>query len=178
MEDKTKIKIRKATALDAEQYIKLRNKVWRFAYKHIFPVEVFDEMDSLLEKHIQAFPTIYYNDQTRLTYVAEVDGKVVGILFGKMQSGYDYFAAKNYSDLVALYVDMNYQGLGIASQFKKLFFDWAKNNGSQKLVIGVLKDNHPARKIYEKWGGNLDNHTQPFIRLGVPYDEVFYTYDL
>lgn len=178
MEENKNITIRIATPQDASQYIKLRNKVWRFAYKHIFPVEVFDEMDSLAEKHIKAFPDIYYNDNSRLTYVADHNGKIVGILFGKMQSGYEHFANKNYSDLVALYVDMDYQGLGIASKFKTLFFDWAKDNGSQNLVIGVLKDNHSARKIYEKWGGNLDNYTQPFIRLGKPYDEVFYTYTL
>jgi inosine/xanthosine triphosphate pyrophosphatase family protein len=45
-------------------------------------------------------------------------------------------------------------------------------------VIGVLKDNHKARKVYEKWGGKLDNHEQPFVKLGVGYDEVFYTYEL
>lgn len=47
-----------------------------------------------------------------------------------------------------------------------------------KFVDGVLKDNHNARKVYEKWGGKLDEYTQPFVKLGVSYDEVFYTYDL
>ena len=54
----------------------------------------------------------------------------------------------------------------------------AKSNGATKFVIGVLKDNHNAKKVYEKWGGKLDEYTQPFVKLGVGYDEVFYTYDL
>lgn len=45
-------------------------------------------------------------------------------------------------------------------------------------MIGVLKENDKARKVYEKWGGKLDKYTQPFVKLGVGYDEVFYTYEL
>ena len=68
--------------------------------------------------------------------------------------------------------------LGIGSKFKNIFVEWAKKHGATKYVIGVLKDNQNARKVYEKWGGKLDEYTQPFVKLGVGYDEVFYTYDL
>ena len=43
---------------------------------------------------------------------------------------------------------------------------------------GVLKDNLKARAVYEKWGGVLDDYTQPIVKLGVGYDEVFYTYNI
>ena len=56
--------------------------------------------------------------------------------------------------------------------------DWVKENGANKFVIGVLKENHKARKVYEKWGGKLSSHTQNFIKLGVGYKEVFYTYEI
>ena len=59
-----------------------------------------------------------------------------------------------------------------------MFEKWAKENGATKYVIGVLRDNYKARKVYEKWGGKLDEYVQPFVKLGVEYDEVFYTYNL
>ena len=59
-----------------------------------------------------------------------------------------------------------------------MFEKWAKENGATKYVIGVLRDNHKARRVYEKWGGKIDKYVQPFVKLGVDYDEVFYTYDL
>ena len=95
-----------------------------------------------------------------------------------MLSHYEHFGKMGYADLGAIYIHPDYQGLGIGSKLKQIFIDWAKSNGATKFVIGVLKDNHNARKIYEKWGGKLDEYTQPFVKLGVEYDEVFYTYDL
>lgn len=173
-----KINFRKASKQDAEQYIALRNKVWRVAYQNIFPEQVFLEKEAKAEKEIANFEEYYYNDNTKITYVAEIDGKVVGILMGVMQSEYEYFSSLGYADLQALYVYPEYQGMGIAGNLKKIFEAWAKQNGANKYVIGVLKENAKARKVYEKWGGELSNHTQPFVKLGVGYEEVFYTYSL
>ena len=88
------------------------------------------------------------------------------------------FNERGFADLEAMYIYPEYQGLGIASRFKELFVNWAKSNGATKFVIGVLKDNVKARKVYEKWGGVLDDYTQPIVKLGVGYDEVFYTYNI
>ena len=118
------------------------------------------------------------NDNMSLSYVAEIEGKIVGFVFGRMISHYEHFGERGYADLEAIYIHPDYQGLGMGNKFKQIFVDWAKSNGATKFVIGVLKDNHNARKVYEKWGGKLDEYTQPFVKLGVEYDEVFYTFDL
>ena len=170
--------IRKAKTQDAKQFVKLNNFVWRIAYKDIFPEEVFLEREAKAEEKIKKFDKIYCNNNKFLTYVAECDSKIVGILWGAMKSEYEYFGTKSYADLMALYIHPDYQGLKISSKFKKTFEDWAKENGATKYVIGVLKDNHKARRVYENWGGKLDAQTQPFVKLGVGYEEVFYTYDL
>lgn len=41
-----------------------------------------------------------------------------------------------------------------------------------------LKDNTKARAIYENWGGKLSEFEEDFVKLGVGYPEVFYTYNL
>ena len=175
---KKNIIIRQVKKEDAEQYIKLTNIVWRDAYKHIFPEEVFIERENNIDAKIEKFPTYAYNDDTQMMYVAEHEGRIVGFVSAKLISGYSYFAEKGYADLMAMYIHPEYQGEGIASKFKNMFEKWAKENGATKYVIGVLRDNHKARRVYEKWGGKLEEYFQPFVKLGVGYDEVFYTYDL
>ena len=119
-----------------------------------------------------------YNDKGQMCYVAEDGGKIVGFISAKLGTNYEHFANKVDAELMAVYILPEYQGKGLGSRFKNLFIDWAKDNGVEKFVLGVLKDNHKARKVYEIWNGKLDEYTQPFVRLGVEYDEVFYTFDL
>lgn len=54
----------------------------------------------------------------------------------------------------------------------------AKENWATKYVIGVLKNNNKAREIYESCGGKISNYESNYAKLGVAYDEVFYTYDI
>ena len=175
---KKEYKIRKTEPKDAEQHVRLGLSVWRCAYKDIFPEEVFIDKENRAEDKIKNFDKSIQNDNMSLSYVAESDGKIVGFVFGRMISRYEHFGKMGYADLEAIYIHPDYQGLGIGSKLKQIFVDWAKSNGASKFVIGVLKDNYNARKVYEKWGGKLDEYTQPFVKLGVSYDEVFYTYDL
>ena len=61
---------------------------------------------------------------------------------------------------------------------KDIFTKWAEENKADKFVIGVLKDNSKARKVYESWGGTLSEHEHEFMQMGVGYPEVFYTFAL
>ena len=172
------IVIRKVNVDDAEQFVKLRNFVWRNAYKKIFPNEVFVAKEAKEKAEIENFNNTFFNDNKVLTYVAEINGKIVGLLWGKMQSEYPHYFNLGYADLMAMYIHPDYQGLGIASKFKDVFINWAKENGATSMVIGVLKDNEKARKVYEKWGGQLDSFTNKFVQLDKEYEEVFYIYNL
>ena len=58
--------IRKVKSEDAEGYLKLINLVWRDAYKHIFPEEVFVERESLVQERVKTFSENFYNDNTKL----------------------------------------------------------------------------------------------------------------
>ena len=170
--------IRKINSQDARQYIKLKTLVWRDAYKHIFPEEVFIDMEEKEEQKIKDFNKNYFNDDTKINYVAELNGNIIGLFMGRIDSGYHYFNEKGFADLEALYIHPNYQGLGIANRFKKIFIDWLINRNKTKYVIGVLKENKKARIIYEKWGGMLDDYSQKYVKLNNFYDEVFYTYEI
>ena len=175
--DKSLLTIRKVKPEDARGWVILHNKVWRDAYKNIFPEEVFIDRESKMEEKIKTFADRMKNDNENIAYVAEYDGEIVGMMCGSIKSSYQKFN-NGYADLVALYIDPNYQGLGIGSSFKNIFEQWAIENGATQYVIGVLKDNVKARKVYESWGGKLSEFEEDFVKLGVGYPEVFYTYDL
>lgn len=170
--------IRPVEVKDAEQYLNTRNIVWRDAYKHIFPNEVFVNMENKTLDMIKTFSQFVYNGGDQFTYVAEDEGKIIGFASSKIKSNYSHFSELGYAELGAIYIHPDYQGLGLGTKFKNMFEKWAKENGASKYVIGVLRDNHKARKVYEKWGGKLDEYTQPFVKMGVEYSEVFYTFDL
>lgn len=171
------ISIRKVIEKDALKWFTLINKVWRDTYNHIFPEEVFIEKENAINKKIDNFTSKIRNDRENIAYVAEYKGELIGLMLGSITSSYEYFSCE-YADLIALYIDPKFQGNGIGTSFRKIFEKWAKKNGASKYVIGVLKDNIKARKVYESWGGKLSEHEQNFVQLDIGYPEVFYLYDL
>ena len=175
--NKELLEIRKVKPEDAKGWITLNNKVWRDAYSHIFPEEVFIERYNQAEEKTKTFADRMKNDNESIAYVAEYNGEIVGIMCGSIKSSYQKFS-NGYADLGALYIDPNYQGLGIGSKFKEIFEQWAIQNGATQYVIGVLKDNNKARNVYESWGGKLSEYEEDFVKLGLGYPEVFYTYNL
>lgn len=171
------LKFRKVNSKDARGWFILANKVWRDAYKHIFPEEVFIEKEKQVNERIKTFDKKIDNSDKNIAYVAEYDGDIIGIMCGHINSSYEYFKV-DYADLEAIYIDPEFQRLGIGSAFKDIFEKWARENGATKYVIGVLKDNIKARKVYELWGGKLSKYEGKFIKLDKGYPEIFYTYNI
>lgn len=168
--------IRKVNENDAYNWFLLVNKVWRYAYKDIFPEEVFIDRDNKIEQKVKTFSETMKNDNKNIAYVAEYNGKLVGLICGSITSAYNNFS--EYADLIGLYIDPTFQSKGIGSLFKNIFEKWARENGAKRYVIGVLKDNIKARKVYESWGGTLSEFKEDYIKFDVKYPEVFYTYNL
>lgn len=170
--------IRKTKQSDAEQYITLLDYVWKITYSHIFPEEVFVEREKSAPERIATFNEKKRNNEQTICCVAEKNGIIVGVMLGTVNSDYEYFKEKNYADLCVLYVHPNHHKKGIATKLKEEFIRFIKSKGFDKYVIGVLKENYNARKVYERWGGKLDEYTQGYIKLDKEYPEVFYTYEI
>ena len=171
------VTIRKANPEDARGWEILVNRVWRDAYRHIFPEEVFLERENRLEEKAARFRDWAKNDSESITCVAECDGIIIGIMCGSIRSFYEPFHS-DYADLIALYIDPAFQGRGIGTRFRKTFEEWARENGASKYVIGVLKENHKARIVYESWGGRLSEQEEAFVKRNAAYPVVFYTFSL
>lgn len=162
---------------DGYEWYSLLDNVWRVAYDGIIAAEVFDARDNAREDRARGFTEEKFVGDRKIAYVAETDGKIVGLMFGTLDSDYEFFN-NDYADLVALYVYPEYQGMGVGTSLRDIFIDWAKSKGADRMVIGVLKDNAKARKVYESWGGKLSEHKHDFVQMNVGYPEVFYTFEL
>ena len=129
---------------DGYEWYSLLDNVWRVAYDGIIATEVFDARDNAREDRARGFTEEKFIGDRKIAYVAESDGKIVGLMFGTLDSDYEFF----------------------------------KNDYADRMVIGVLKDNAKARKVYESWGGKLSEHKHDFVQMNVAYPEVFYTFEL
>ena len=176
LRQKMEIKYRPVKNEDAFEWYTLLDEVWHDAYGHIFPQEVFDGRDYAREERANGFEDKYVGER-KIAYVAECDGKIVGLMFGTLDTDYECFK-NGYADLTALYVYPEYQGKGIGTALRDIFTDWAKAKNADKYVIGVLKDNTKARKVYESWGGELSDYEYDFVVMNVGYPIVFYTLEI
>lgn len=163
---------------DAEEWVRLKNTVWRTAYCHIMPIEVFDEQDHNFPNKVAQFRERRLNENGHIGYVVEDEGRIVALADATRVSFYEYYKGLGYADLGAMYMLPEYQRQGLGKILFDRIVDEFKSMGATTMVIGVLKDNTRARQAYEKWGGVLDSHKEKFKKLDREYDEVFYIFDL
>ena len=97
------IRYRQIRTEDGYEWYTLLSKVWRASYAHILPEEYFDARDRSVKSRAAAFTEEMFSGDRKIAYVAECDGKIAGLIFGTLDSDYEYFKG-DYADLVALYV--------------------------------------------------------------------------
>ena len=175
--DIMEIRYRQIRKEDGYEWYTLLSRVWRASYADILPEEYFDARDRSVESRAAEFTEELFAGDRKIAYVAEHDGKIVGLIFGTLDSNYDYFKG-SYADLVAIYIYPEYQGMGIGTALKDIFVKWARTKNADRYVVGVLKENHKARRVYESWGGRLSEHEQDYMIMGRGYPEVFYVFEI
>ena len=95
------IEYRQVRKEDGYEWYTLLDEVWRVTYGHIFPKEVFDGRDYAREERALNFTEEKFIGERKIACVAECQGKIVGLMFGTLDSDYEYFK-NDYADLTAL----------------------------------------------------------------------------
>lgn len=93
----------------------------------------------------------YINDYDKLLLVYEIDGIVVGYIYGYIINE-DAIYLVRHSKLDALYVLKEYRNSGIANELVNEFVKWCKMRNVKYIEVGVMVNNDIAKKIYEKNG--------------------------
>lgn len=166
--------IRKAQIKDARNIVEVKTYTWLTTYKGLMPEELLENrLNTIDERTEQTKDSIEKKilEKRNNTFVAEVDGKVVGML------GYGKSRNENYSDsgeIYSIYVLKDYQGFGIG---KKLFMTGIKtliDQGYDSMILNVLEGNKTLH-FYEKYGGkNVGSKTDNFAGVELTENVMFF----
>lgn len=167
------INIRKAKPEEAESIIDINIEVWNTTYKDLMPKEVIEKLQIKDEVRIERCKRHITERQN--TYVAEVDGKLVGYnTYGKTRD--ENF--KNAGEIYAGYILDDYQGLGLG---RKLAVECMKDLISKGYTTLVTKclDGNPSNEFHKSLGGILVGQTK-YEPLGiyVGLENIYFHEDL
>ncbi|MCO4474713.1 acetyltransferase, GNAT family [Streptococcus infantarius subsp. infantarius] len=158
------MQIRPMKLEDIEQVVAMENKTW----------DNFNTPASLpaANKHkiIQAF-------QNHSHYlVAEENGVILGVLD---YHAYYPFSSARHVVTFGIAVSEKTRGQGIGRKLIQTFFDMAKADGYQKVLIHVLSSNEKACTFYEKLGFKQEAILKNQFYLNHNYvDDLMYSYYL
>ena len=169
--DPSGVRIRRGTADDAPAIASVRVDTWRSAYRGLLPAALLAGLDiaSVTASWRRGQETI---DPTRVAYVAEVAGTVVGFASGgRARPATSAYAGEVY----ALYVRDSHQGKGIGRALLRVAVGELVRRGLTPIVIWTLFDNLAARGFYESLGGAVvGDKREPFE--GYELHEVAYAW--
>ncbi len=139
--------VRKAVLEEAEKIIDINIEVWNTTYKGLIPQEIIDKLQSKDPERISRNQKSIKEKQH--TFVAEVDGKIVGFhTFGKTKD-------ENFGDageIYAGYILDGYQGLGLGRKMAVACMKELIDNGYTTLVTKCL-DGNPSNEFHKSLGG-------------------------
>jgi GNAT superfamily N-acetyltransferase len=159
------VRIRFASAADAEGIERVRVRGWQTAYRHVFPPDALDAMQvewSRWARRLERPPAGW------ATFVAELDGRVVG--FASVGPSRD---ERRIGELYAIYVDPDVWSSGVGRALIERA-EWHLAADYAEATLWVLHDNERARKFYERAGWEPDEVHKLDEHLGVAVPEVRY----
>lgn len=165
------IEIRRATPEDASDIATVAAYSWLESYQGLIDQEYLNNRitDERLEYSTNKTRRLLEN--TDKYYVAEVDGKIVGIVFYDKSSEEKYM---DYGYLEALYLLKQYQGFGIGKMLFNLAVNGLKNMGYNKFYLHCLSGNKTLN-FYKKYKGDVvDTIKYPIGTFNVDADVIVY----
>ncbi len=135
--------IRQAVEADARAIAEILVEDWQTAYRGIIDDADLNAM-SAAER--------YRREVQRVGQyvVAEAGGEVVGFAWNEMDGG----GAAD-CEIIALYVRRDRQNSGIGRALFQHAADTFRAAGKRAMIVWCLRDNHQARRFYERMGGKV-----------------------
>ena len=90
----------------------------------------------------------FINDDNRIILVYEIDSKIVGYIYGYIESSPVNLRPEAFLD--ALYVEEDYRGNGIATELIDELLTRVKMKDAISIEVGVLLENHKSVNLYLK----------------------------
>jgi GNAT superfamily N-acetyltransferase len=86
--------------------------------------------------------------------LAEQSGDPLGFAF--LEPAVDYFSGETHGHVGMIAVTEAAEGRGAGAALMSAAEDWARSRGYQKLTLNVFEGNHRARRMYERFGYQVE----------------------
>lgn len=164
------INLRQPTPDDADAIARVQALSWQSTYRGMVPDEYLDsiEVGAWAERHRSHMES---DPEDFVSYVAEVDGAIVGwALGGPNRNGESEFAG----ELFIIYLLPGYERQGIGRKLMSAVAKSLVGFGLESMIVWVLTENLAARRFYEALGGgyagrgemDLDGTPVPVVSYG------------
>lgn len=147
--EKLQFKIREATLRDLKIIQELNRKLC---------TKEFEEFDDTInpdypmtKKGKDYFKERIEDKKNSFAYVVEDDSFVVGYFFGGINEIEDYRFDKKLAEGETTFIEKEYRGKGIGSQFIKMFEEWARKKRAKRLRFVASFRNRKAIKLYKRF---------------------------
>lgn len=117
--------------------------------------------DSRFDKHIQT--DWYFNEEGKklvkkwitgrrsVTFVAEVDGQIVGLLAGGIAKVAEWRPLKH-AHLSILYIQEKYRNNNIGKKLLEKFIEWSRERKADSITLYTMAANSEAIEFYQRHG--------------------------
>lgn len=133
---------------DAPELARVYVETWRSAYAGILPARVLLNMQTAIHE-VRFARWIGQQNGKQFVLTARVDGHRIA---GLASAGHARGHARTTGEIYTLYVDPDWQGLGIGKDLLKTSLRRLSGAGFRKAILWVLAEN-PSRFFYEAHGG-------------------------
>ncbi|MFZ5643484.1 MAG: GNAT family N-acetyltransferase [Bacillota bacterium] len=145
------MKIRQATNRDTRIISNIHASSWKIAYKDIVPQRYLDELQ--YDFWVSAFQNWISNNILTAQLIYDNQIPVGCIAYGKSRDK----KFSEWGEIVSLYVLPGYFRKGYGQKLLETALNDLKEKGFQNCYLWVLKENHNARKFYQKNGFRCNN---------------------
>lgn len=144
--------IQTATQDDAMAIATMHVASWRETYMGLMPQAM---LDSLLVEDQAARWTRILAKADQAVFIAERDGAAIGVASSGKQRDERLRAQGFTGEISAIYVLRNEQGKGVGRRLMAAAALSLCGHGHRAASLWVLQDNQPARRFYERLGGQV-----------------------
>lgn len=180
----TRVGLRPAQSVDAVGIARVQVETWRDAYVGILPDGVLLNLDET-RAAVRWGRLIDRLDLDECLIVAESDGLIIGFcqcgpareglddVLGGQALGVRERRGGGVAEIYALYVDPNYQGLGIGRALLGMVTRRLVAQGYEAVGAITLSGNRNARRFYEDLGA-VPGDEVPSVVAGAPAEQIAY----
>jgi ribosomal protein S18 acetylase RimI-like enzyme len=151
-QDDGEVTIRAAQVTDASAIADVHVRSWQHAYTGIVPDEYLAGLDPQQRTPAWADNLRRGPDEHVLTWVAEVDGRIVG--FATLGPGRDEDVRRGDREIYSIYLEPEQWGRGVARDLMRTVVTEAGPN--TRILLWVMADNERAQHFYRRNGFAAD----------------------